>query len=562
MTAAAANDVSGVQYYFHNVTDANHDSGWQDETIYEDIGLNELTEYTYQVKARDKSVNKNETAYSTGVSAETLADLAPPEPNQMAWAFEPNETGPTTIIMTAVTATDTMGVEYYFNNVTDPNHDSGWQDSTTYEDSGLDSNTTCTYKVKARDKSANQNETAYSSSASATTSNQFPELQEQWTFYSIPLHDGRVWNNGANTVGIDFENQDDDEIALRIGDYSGQQSYKSIVSFDTSVLPDDCSIISVTLEVTKGDLYGTDPFTWGGSCVIDIANPYFGTGADLNSTDWEAVATADSVATFSSLPGPNDVSMISTPFNTQGLDNININGLTQLKVHFTNLTNGDSKFDFIGLYSGDCLNYKYRPKLIVTYNTRTPTETFYSIPEDDGRVWDVNDSVGNGSDWDDDGDIALRLGDYSGLQGYKTIVSFDTNDLPDNCTILSAWLELTRGAYAGNSPFNWGGSCLIDIASPYLGTGEMLEAYDWQAPADAVAIAAFLADSGTEYKMVSTGFNSEGFNNINLEGKTQLRVYFTVPNTGDFEADFIGYYSGEQPDNFRKPKLIVRYKRN
>ena len=75
------------------------------------------------------------------------------------------------VTMTATTATSPVGydIEYYFANVTDPTHDSGWQDSTIFIDTGLSENTEYTYKVKARDKSVTKNETAYSAEASATT---------------------------------------------------------------------------------------------------------------------------------------------------------------------------------------------------------------------------------------------------------------------------------------------------------------------------------------------------------------------------------------------------------
>jgi hypothetical protein len=71
--------------------------------------------------------------------------------------------------MTATTATDGSGVEYFFHNVTDPNHDSGWQTGTTRTDANLSVNTLYTYQVKARDKSPTHNETAYSTTADAAT---------------------------------------------------------------------------------------------------------------------------------------------------------------------------------------------------------------------------------------------------------------------------------------------------------------------------------------------------------------------------------------------------------
>jgi len=93
-------------------------------------------------------------------------DTTPPSPDPMTWAAEPHATSPTEISMTASTASDPSGVEYYFDETTGNGHDSGWQDSSTYIDSGLSANTQYCYKVRARDNSTNQNKTGWSSSKS------------------------------------------------------------------------------------------------------------------------------------------------------------------------------------------------------------------------------------------------------------------------------------------------------------------------------------------------------------------------------------------------------------
>ncbi len=174
MVATTASDDSGVEYYFDETSGnpGGSDSGWQSTPSYTDTGLSPSTQYTYQVKARDKSPNLNETGWSTAQSATTLPpDTTPPSPNPMTWATLPYATGSTSITMIATTASDASGVEYYFDETTgNPGgSDSGWQDGTTYVDTGLSPNTTYTYQVKARDKSPNLNETGWSTAQSATT---------------------------------------------------------------------------------------------------------------------------------------------------------------------------------------------------------------------------------------------------------------------------------------------------------------------------------------------------------------------------------------------------------
>jgi len=93
----------------------------------------------------------------------------PPIPDPMTWATEPYLTSRTTIAMTATMAASTDGssVEYYFEATTG-GHNSGWQASPTYTDTGLAAATACSYRVKARNK-ANLLETAYSPVRSAST---------------------------------------------------------------------------------------------------------------------------------------------------------------------------------------------------------------------------------------------------------------------------------------------------------------------------------------------------------------------------------------------------------
>jgi hypothetical protein len=138
-------------------------------------------------------------------------DSDPPAPDPMTWASVPTATGSSSISMTATTATDVSGVEYYFECLTTGGHDSGWQDSATYEDTGLAASTQYTYHVKARDKSVNQNETAYSTSLSATTdagsSSQYCDSYGQDDATYIDYVEFGSFTNSSGSAGYtDFTN--------------------------------------------------------------------------------------------------------------------------------------------------------------------------------------------------------------------------------------------------------------------------------------------------------------------------------------------------------------------
>jgi len=171
MTATAASDANGVEYFFDETSGnpGGNDSAWQDSPSYTDTGLNPATQYTYTVKARDKSVNQNINAVSAAASATTLATDINPPPTP-GFATPPTALSTTGITMTATTVTDPEGssVQYRFNNTT-LGTNSGWQTGTSYTQSGLTPDTTYSYTVQARDAAAIPNESVPSAALSAKT---------------------------------------------------------------------------------------------------------------------------------------------------------------------------------------------------------------------------------------------------------------------------------------------------------------------------------------------------------------------------------------------------------
>lgn len=166
MTATTATDASAVEYLFTN-TVAGTSSGWQTGTTWKETGLPPSTLNTYRVKARDTSVNFNETAWSTPASATTLApDFTPPSPDPMTFAA--SNASPISIMLTATPASDASAVEYLFTN-TVAGTSSGWQSSSVYIDTGLVPGSNYTYTVQARDVSAATNMTAASAPIVVTT---------------------------------------------------------------------------------------------------------------------------------------------------------------------------------------------------------------------------------------------------------------------------------------------------------------------------------------------------------------------------------------------------------
>lgn len=237
-------DVSGVQYKFYHykevqiggvivdyINDPNRDSEWQDSSSYTDTGLDPNTTYGYIYRVRDKSLNLNTTNPSFGAIVttplDTGQDVSPPVPDPMRWDQAPTPSSISSITMTASTAIDETGVEYFFDCTGGGGNDSEWQSSPTYEDIGLTTGVKYTYRVKARDTSPAQNQTGYSSSASVELSLATWDLQPN----AIGSHTIVMAATPINVAGVQyyFEN-------ITIADQTHDSGWQSDVFYEDTAL--------------------------------------------------------------------------------------------------------------------------------------------------------------------------------------------------------------------------------------------------------------------------------------------------------------------------------------
>jgi hypothetical protein len=137
------------------------------------------------------------------------------------------------------------------------------------------------------------------------------------------------------------------------------------VSFDTSVIPDDATIVSATLRLQRVGLWGTNPFTTLGECRIDVQTGAFGGNAALEPSDFQAVAAAPAAGTLSNAARNGDWS--AGTLGAAGLAAIDKTGTTQMRLAFELHDNGDAIADRILYGSGDQADPTLRPELLVTY---------------------------------------------------------------------------------------------------------------------------------------------------------------------------------------------------
>jgi hypothetical protein len=141
------------------------------------------------------------------------ADSDPPVPDPAVWFYPPTAKSVDSIGMTVSGSMDPSGVEYYFEETSGNSggSDSGWQTSRSYTDTGLQENTSYTYRVHTRDLSPSQNTGLWSTSLSFTDGGSACYLYTGGTFAYEGDNAGEIRENmGTNssfyyTNGIDVD---------------------------------------------------------------------------------------------------------------------------------------------------------------------------------------------------------------------------------------------------------------------------------------------------------------------------------------------------------------------
>ena len=183
----------------------------------------------------------------------------------------------------------------------------------------------------------------------------------QVSFTSVGPQDGWIRESSENSnLG-----EKSDAGGIQAGDDKKDRQYRSILSFDTSSIPNGATILSATLRLRRSGLKGGNPFLSLGLCLVDIRTGGFGGGTSLVLSDFEAVASALAVGSLSNAPSNGDFSQ--GVLGATGLAAINKTGVTQFRVYFQRDDNDNGSDDYIKYYSGEDATPGNRPALIVVY---------------------------------------------------------------------------------------------------------------------------------------------------------------------------------------------------
>jgi hypothetical protein len=180
---------------------------------------------------------------------------------------------------------------------------------------------------------------------------------------------------------------------------------------------------------------------------------------------------------------------------------------------------------------------------------------FLSQPGKDGWVLESTETGGVGGSLNATA-TTLRVGDNAQDRQFRSILSFNTADLPDGATITKVQVFVKQSSVTGTNPVDTHGGLRVDIQEPFFGSGLGLALHDFQAGAGLLAgctIGATPTAAGWyRGNCTATTF----FSHINKTGTTQLRLRFNRDDNDDNGADVLNLFSGNAISGNR-PYIVV-----
>lgn len=183
---------------------------------------------------------------------------------------------------------------------------------------------------------------------------------------------------------------------------------------------------------------------------------------------------------------------------------------------------------------------------------------FRSTGTQDGWVLESTEASNQGGTMDSAGTL-LFVGDDAQDKQYKSVLSFNTANLPENAIITYVQLKFRYVGVVGTdmfSPTKTHSNLLVDIVKPHFGTTATLAVADFQAAANLNSAGVLTNISAPDWYTIP--LKGTAFQHVNLGGTTQIRLRFTKDDNDDLSADYLKIYSGGAPAANR-PQLIVEY---
>jgi hypothetical protein len=197
-----------------------------------------------------------------------------------------------------------------------------------------------------------------------------------WTIYTISTanftsqaaNDGWVLESTETSSVGDALNST--SATLRLGDSELRQQYQSILSFNTSSLPDAAVVTDITISIKRQTTTGgVRLFNAFNGLMIQIKSGFFHTAASLQAEDFQA-ATDNTEGPFFSAPVVgNWYSMRLTNNAYPFINKLSTfqSGLTQFRLYFLLDDNDNEIANYESFFSGNTRATANRPRLQIKY---------------------------------------------------------------------------------------------------------------------------------------------------------------------------------------------------
>ncbi len=188
-----------------------------------------------------------------------------------------------------------------------------------------------------------------------------------------------------------------------------------------------------------------------------------------------------------------------------------------------------------------------QPRIIVA-------QVFRSIGSQDGWILEAGEGMNRGG-WLDRVSNVLFIGDDDKDRQYKSVISFNTEEIPDDALIESALLILAKQGVIGTTPLSSHGSLTAELnRGPFSGNSELV-LDDFSSPSNSGAQTETLSVFEPLYSLALSPANLAF---INKNGATQFRLSFQKDDDDDMSADVLKIFSGNA-EEANQPQLIVTY---
>jgi hypothetical protein len=182
------------------------------------------------------------------------------------------------------------------------------------------------------------------------------------TFLSIASQDGWILESSETSNKGGKLNKG--ATTLRVGDNAANKQFRSILSFDTSVIPSNATITAVTLRFKHAGVAGTTPFKTHGKLLVDMRFGPFSNNIALQKGDFQAAANQKKALIYTKATVEGWYTRL---LSADYYELINRDGVTQFRLRFSKDDNNDFGADFLKIYSGDA-DEANRPQLIIEYS--------------------------------------------------------------------------------------------------------------------------------------------------------------------------------------------------